>query len=328
MLVTSLTLAVTGLASVLIINNAAKQSYNAEQVGLVDNVKYSVFAKKPAQAIQKVDYAALRRAGFSELIATARVKRHIYDNQKQILERGVSFFGVDGYSALGLYSNRNVSQNSEMPTDLLALTASSAVLHPKLLNKLERNTDRSIDSLNIFYEGILKRLPQLSPFHAAYLGNEIILDIASFYSLFPNEPLDQLLFASELDGHALSLRIEELIQQLPDHLDIAPVANAEQQNDMTGSFHLNLLTMALLMFAVCLFIVLNAVNLTLANRLPWLKVCRQLGISRSVIVFTQCVELAALTLFSCCVGTILSVYLANAVSPAIQATLSGLYLME
>ena len=325
MLVTSLTIAVTGLACVLIINSSAKQSYNTQQIALIDNVKYSVFAKQPTHPIQKADYAALRRVGFSELVAIARFRRYVYGHQEKITERGIEFIGVDAYSALEVYTHRSSSQVKNTASGIAAITTSSALLHPQLLKQLEQNTEQPRDTWSVSYEGVSKPLPPLSPYHSASLGNQIILDIALFYSLFPNEPLGELLFASELEGKALSLRIDALVSQLPAHLDIRPIATAEQQNDMTGSFHLNLLAMALLMFAVCLFIVLNAVNLTLANRLSWLKVCRQLGISRSAIIVTQCIELAALTFFSCCIGTVLSVYLANAVSPAIQATLSGLY---
>ena len=335
MLIVSLSIAVTGLSSVLLINNSAKQSYSSNNTLLVSNVSHQVIAKQDSSANQapltKQDYVMLRRQGFDELVAVAQVKSHIYTSEKRVTSRRVEFTGIDSFAFTSFVNTSGALNQSDAFSNLGAMNtidSQSALLHPTLLAQLTQGNDRSSQDLFIKNETQQSHsaLPVLRPIEEASLGNDIILDIGRFYQLFPEQALSMLLVISS--ENQASVRINRLKSQLPEHLILAEIDNGNDQSEMTESFHLNLMAMALLMFVVCLFIVLNAVNLTIASRMPWLKVCRQLGINRRQIFATQLAELIFLTAICSLLGIYLSIHLANFVSPAVQATLEGLYAVE
>ena len=354
----SLIIAAAGLSAVLVINSSAKQSYSSEQQFLVPNVTYTITSISSRQKLTKQDYSALRVKGFSELIAVAQTKQHVYTNKQaasrttqanqstqtiQVTQRGIDFTGIDTFSLLSLpgfsnpialtdlaeQTNASVKPNpstasnsvSNKPSDetnrlirQLSFSEPTAILHPQLLELL----------LEPFTTEAGKPLPKLNAFESASLGNDIIMDIAELYRLYPNAELSMLLVVGELS----KAKQEALQQSLPNHLQLTNVNGGEQDSELTSSFHLNLMAMALLMFVVCLFIVVNAVNLLLNSRLTWLKICRQLGISRLQLFIVQLLEIVLLTLLASFVGVVLGIELAKLASPTVQATLENLYSVD
>lgn len=393
MLAASMIIAASGLSAVLIINDSAKQSYSSNSALLVPNVSYQVVASNTSQALSKADYARLRTLGFTQLIAVARKRAHIYtdvsseDDQspryERISKRAVDFTGIDTFalikdpnvSSLQNQSERKQAQGSDVNTDnLIALSFSQArgLLHQDLLRQLrsendsaqffieyqeaggltESNCDRDCDAdsesgarseaesdvgnpdtNSAPKNGIEKAqsyrsLPPLTALNDATLGNDIILDIAVFSQLFSDTRLLALLWTQDASAPAFMQRKAALEAALPSHLSLAQLSSGEEQGELTKSFHLNLLAMALLMFVVCLFIVLNAVNLLINARMPWLKICRQLGIGRNTIFAVQLLEIVFITLVCVLVGILCGLYLSNIVSPSVQATLEGLYKVQ
>ena len=98
--------------------------------------------------------------------------------------------------------------------------------------------------------------------------------------------------------------------------------DAQQLED---SFHLNILAMAMLMFVVCLFVVMNALNLLLSQRIENFKVLRQLGVHRQSIFLAVSIELALLCLITTPLGFYLGIVAAKILSPAVSSTLENLY---
>ena len=232
----------------------------------------------------------------------------------------------------------------------LSFSNPTAVVHPQLLSQLEdakdynaddtagskevevevdsnqdiKGSDINVDLADQFTTQSGKALAKLSAFESPALGNDIIMDIAELYRIYPNAELSMLLVVGELTKNQ-----EYALQKLlPDYLQLSNTDAGQQDSELTSSFHLNLMAMALLMFVVCLFIVVNAINLLLNSRLTWLKVCRQLGISRQQLFIVQLIEIVFLTLLACLVGVLLGVELAKLASPAVQATLENLYSVE
>jgi putative ABC transport system permease protein len=230
----------------------------------------------------------------------------------------------------------------------LSFSDPTAILHPQLLRRLEdaknnnpddtgdsqeldvdnppdvKNRDIHDDLANQFTTQSGEALAKFSAFENPALGNDIIIDIAELYRLYPNAELSMLLIVGELSKS----QEDALRALLPDYLQLSNSDTGEQDSELTSSFHLNLMAMALLMFVVCLFIVVNAVNLLLNSRLIWLKVCRQLGISRQQLFLVQLVEIVLLTLLASLIGVLLGVELAKLASPTVQATLENLYSVE
>ncbi|MEH6457315.1 MAG: FtsX-like permease family protein [Cocleimonas sp.] len=362
----SLIIAAAGLSAVLVINSSAKQSYSSGQQFLVPNVSYTITSNSSKLKLTKQDYSALRVKGFSELIAVAQTKQHIYTNKHaanqksestQVTQRRIDFTGIDTFSLLtspsfsnlvALSEQRNTLAKLNSPSNAasaetnrlirqLSFNESTAILHPQLLEQLlEQLEDAKKSNNNLgelgpfknsmqpFTTEVGKPLSELKSFESAALGNDIIMDIAELYRLYPNAELSMLLVVGELS----KAKQDALEQSLPSHLQLTSPSSGEQDSELTSSFHLNLMAMALLMFVVCLFIVVNAVNLLINSRLTWLKICRQLGISRRQLFFIQLLEIVLLTLVASFVGVVLGIELAKLASPTVQATLENLYSVE
>ncbi|GAB56112.1 hypothetical protein GPUN_1997 [Glaciecola punicea ACAM 611] len=349
MLIASLIIASCGLSTVLIINASAKQSYSNTNTLLIDNVQYQVLAENPKTPLTKQDYVTLRRQGFSQLIAIAQSSAHIYQDDIRLSSRRVMITGIDTVSLLGAL-NDNSAQNSNnanstvnQSTPFLGAMPFSApvgIVHPSLLKQLndDARSSRQVggtNKLSIYIDrqssdnsqqgAATTFLPDLVSFEDPSLGNDVITDIGEYFRLFPASKLSSLLLVSDASGESLEQLVNMIKGYLPAHLTLMPLSNNNEQGELTDSFHMNLLAMALLMFVVCLFIVINAVNLVINARMPWFKICRQLGISRYKIFISQIVEISLITFIACCLGIYASIHLSNLVAPSIQATLEGLY---
>jgi putative ABC transport system permease protein len=328
MLISSLIVASAGLSAVLIINQSAKQSYSSNQQYFVPNVTHNISARTNASPLTKADYSMLRQNGFTQVVAIAQRRSHVYLNDERKSLRAIDFTGVDSSALISLTPNTSlmVDGDSQASTERFGFGANnlinyelSAFAHPTLIESLDLPPD---------YDGQLvgsekELLPKLIALEADFLGNDVVMDMSVFYSTFPQANLSRLLVVGELSDQARS-RLNEL---LPAHLALSAINQADQ-GELTKSFHLNLLAMALLMFAVCLFIVLNAAQLLLNKRMPWLKVCRQIGIGRWVMIRFQLFEIICLGALACLIGVFIGAQLALLVSPAVQATIEGLYQVQ
>jgi putative ABC transport system permease protein len=327
MLLSALLIAAIGLAAVLIINHSAKQSYQQETTFLLPNVTHQIISDDPQQPLSKLDYAQLKRLGFSELVAYASSKHSLFRGTAPLLERKTTLTGIDFASALALKAFQQTIQKHRTPETsgnplAILLTNHAAFSHVEFIENIAKTQTPPEQALRLDGEqGAL--LPPLIGVNEASLGNDIVLDIPLYFQLVANAKLSGLLWLA--DAQHNTRRLDMLSQALPSHLKLVAFASSEQQGDLTSSFHLNLLAMALLMFVVCLFIVLNAVNLLLNARMPWLRISRQLGISRMAIMLVHLAELLLFNAVMCGVGIVLGLYLANAAAPSVQATLASLY---
>lgn len=327
MLTSALLIASGGLSAVLIINHSAKQSYNHDSIYLLPNVSHQIVAKNPQQPLRKHDYADLKKRGFTELVAYATSKHRLYQNDALGLDSRIAVIGIDFVSALSMPTFQQVMQGGQTINDInllgLAFSNDVAFSHPRLLAKLTQANDTTNPKLTLDSpEGPI--LPKLQAFDNGGLGNDVVLDINRYFSLIPEAELSGLLWVNLSPEHN-DERLSALAAHLPKHLTVLAMTSGEQQGELTKSFHLNLFAMALLMFVVCLFIVLNAVNLLLNTRMPWLKISRQLGINRRAILLVHMAELVLFNLVACSIGIVLGSYLANLVSPTVHATLANLY---
>ena len=361
MLIASLLIAACGLSTVLIINASAKQSYASNSTFLIDNVKYQVVPKNTQAQLTKRDYASLRKLGFNQLIAVAQTSTHIYAEQRtgtqlkqqKVSTRRIDITGIDTVALLpllnsGVTSTGVSTRQSNQATKLSAMAFSSPVgiVHSSLLAQLTANSaapfsGKSASRFSVPVDdnttasginsatgvALIKTiaLPEFVALKDPSLGNDLVTDIGEFYRLFPGRDLTSLLLVSASAGPKLDELVEQLSAVLPEHLQLVSLSDGAPQGELTNSFHMNLLAMALLMFVVCLFIVINAVNLLINARMPWFKICRQLGFPRTIIFVSQIVEIVLITFAAVCAGIYLSIHLSNLVAPTVQATLEGLY---
>ena len=341
MLFLSLLIAACGLSTVLIINESAKQSYTRNDTFLITDVKYQIIPKNTQETITKKDYAELHKQGFVQVVAVAQTSTHVFAEQQKVSTRRIDITGIDTVALLSIISANKMSANSN--ADILTsmpFDKPVGIVHPSLLAqlnsklpsnpKLPFNYSVPFDNKTTESEAAIQTiyLPDLVTLEDPGLGNDLMTDIGEFYRMFPSSDLSRLLLVTNKQGQALNVLVESLKNALPSHLSVVSINNSFEQGELTNSFHMNLLAMALLMFVVCLFIVINAVNLLINARMPWFKICRQLGFSRSIIFIGQIIEVVAITLLASCLGIYLSIHLANIVAPTVQATLEGLYGVE
>lgn len=94
---------------------------------------------------------------------------------------------------------------------------------------------------------------------------------------------------------------------------------------LTDSFHLNLLALGLLAFAVGLFIVQAAIGLALEQRRPLLRTLRACGLSAATLVLALALELSLIALVAGGLGVVSGYGLAALLLPDVAASLRGLY---
>lgn len=94
---------------------------------------------------------------------------------------------------------------------------------------------------------------------------------------------------------------------------------------LTDSFHLNLLALGLLAFAVGLFIVHAATGLALEQRRALLRTLRACGLSAATLVLALTLELALIALVAGALGVASGCLLAALLLPDVAASLRGLY---
>ncbi|KXJ32974.1 FtsX-like permease family protein [Pseudomonas sp. HUK17] len=94
---------------------------------------------------------------------------------------------------------------------------------------------------------------------------------------------------------------------------------------LTDSFHLNLLALGLLAFAVGLFIVHAATGLALEQRRALLRTLRACGLSAATLVLALTLELALIALVAGALGVASGYALAALLLPDVAASLRGLY---
>ena len=153
------------------------------------------------------------------------------------------------------------------------------------------------------------------------LGRELVFDIAVLQQALGTNQISEIFVV----GNTHNKSIQALSAALPLHLRLETLNTGEQAQQLTASFHLNLLAMALLMFVVCMFVVMNALHLLLIKRWQNLRIARQLGISRRQIYTVLLFELFAISLICAPLGAFSGALLAQLLSPQVSQTLQGLF---
>ncbi|MFQ3218322.1 MAG: putative ABC transport system permease protein [Paraglaciecola sp.] len=309
-----------GVSAVLVINQGAKQSYAQQEQGLLPLVSHQLVAAL-GKAINKADYAHMRRKGVVEALALSRISTVLFDSQQHPLtKQAINITGFDSLAMLNYLAIQQVEkirsphqvEQSELRMELARQSQTSAFVNSNIYAQLQADT---------ILTALGQDLPPLQQVNLATMGHDIVMDITFFAQRFGPTPISEIY----LMGDIAPERLGDIRRLLPAHLSVLTLPSPTQNEGMSASFHLNLLAMALLMFVVCLFIVMNACQLLIMQRLPMLKVLRQLGVSRLTILGGQLIELLLLACISAAVGVYLGVALALYLAPGIQATLESLY---
>jgi putative ABC transport system permease protein len=315
--------ACAGLSAVLVINSAAKNSYASASQPFLQQVEQRITARS-GHSLSKQDFTSLRRLGFTQLIPVLRSSQNII-HPKTGETRRLSLLGIDTFSIFS-YSASNTSQvvpnNTSPPTqDLSQLWTPpfTSVIHPDFASELNFASGHVLSIEN------KQSLPQLAITDIDGLGREVVMDIGQLQRVLGTQKISELLVIGEKEKEKNNSAIDVLQAALPDHLQLENINTGDQAQQLTGSFHLNLLAMACLMFVVCMFVVMNALHLLIMKRWQNLRIARQLGVSRKQIYWAQGAELVLISFLCAPLGAIAGVLLAQLASPMVSLTLQSLF---
>lgn len=307
-----------GFSSVLILNESAKQSYQQAAQPLLQQV-YSRITSKTQ--LTKQDYAKLRTMGFNNLVPVLRERIKIQhpSNGKLI---GVNVIGMDMFALLSLppMNDKLAEAKHAQGKDIKTLAISSIAPSEMIIHK-----DYAAE-LGLFKGQQLtlenkQALPKLWLTDQPGLGRQIVFDIGVLQNSIGQTGLSEILVVGEL-GSELVLQLQESV---PDNLNFEKLVAGDDASALTGSFHLNLQAMSLLMFVVCMFVVMNALNLLTLKRITHFKLLRQLGVSRATLYQAMSIEMILLCLLTTPLSVLLGISLAQILSPAVTQTISNLY---
>lgn len=311
--VAAIIIAIAGLSAVLVLNDGAKKSYQTATQPLLQQVHYQIVARA-GEKLTKQDYAMIRRAGFSNAIPV--LSRRIMITKDDTSPVTAQFVGLDAYALLSLpaqYQGKNQPSEKVMAQ----LSAVGQQGHALILHS------NYADELGLTLGDKIHIAGNPTPFLFSVtdtpgMGREFLADIGFLQAILETDEISALFLVGDFDENTLKPHISS-------HLQLQEIHTGQDAEQLTGSFHLNLMAMALLMFVVCMFVVMNALNLLLVKRLENLRILRQLGVSKVQIFSAMLVEVVLLSLLLTPIGVFFGVWLADLLSPSIHRTLEGLY---
>ncbi len=328
LIITAVMVATGGFSSVMLINEGARQGELGRSQTSVFN-SAAIVARTPAQPLTQRDYAQLRRAGFTQLVAIAQQTDTLQcidgpNRRSQPGSSGTAATPVHAVTVLGV--------------DLLALSSSSlledmqkAVSSTTDANLMHRNSAVSYAAPQLARalacEGVLMRregVSLLPPYSVSQLpDNTVLVSLEAFYTdktTLQNTPLSALLVTTAFDD----ARLRELKNHLPSHLQYRQAPETASDGSLAKSFQLNLWAMGVLMGVVALFIVLNALTLMYRARLLFMLRLRQLGVSKASLLLALMSELALYCAIAAPLGVLAAVGLTRQLTPMLQSTFEGL----
>lgn len=313
LVIAALLIAAAGLSSVLLLNASAKDSYAKATQPLMQNVHFAIKATS-GNNLTKQDYATLRRQGHTNLVASTRktVQLDLPDRSQYVEIIGLDMIALISHQQAP--ASKSASAINSINTDTLN---STMLIHPDYAQEIGFDP---LQMPTLYSKGGI-RLPDVKTLDAAGMGRQLVADISVVQAMFNNNFITHILVIAE----PASDEIKQLSDSLPTHLILQPLTTGDNAAQLTGSFHLNLLAMGLLMFVVCMFVVMNALHLLLSKRIANLKVLRQLGVTRAQLIACLILELVFLCFITALAGSLLGLEMATLVSPAVNQTLESLY---
>ncbi|WP_334064045.1 ABC transporter permease [Alteromonas genovensis] len=373
LIVFAIILANAGLITVLLINEGASQGQLASSQSSIFNGGTIVFVDRASvdtavdeavseprlgeagevgkdDSLGKADYANLRMAGFTQLVAFSEKQYRFScaedDNSVNQVETSqetseLSLLGVDN-QALFSYpiAGDKAGSISNNMAGLMSTNGGSAqsnhvvgAIHPATKSKLgcdvlffsgnekdnqlasnNKRTGEASSSTVIVQLRVSTAVPQ----------DTVVVSLADFYRRNITEatwPLSGFLSLQTLSQNE-KLDIQQRLSQTVEFED---VSTQQDTGSLPDSFKLNLWAMGALMAVVALFIVLNALNLMYRTRLPNIIRLRQLGISSRHLTTALLAELLLYCVLSVPVGCAAGFYAASMLSPIISGTFSSLF---
>lgn len=295
----SLAIATSTLLSILILNDASKQQYQAANRQLESPISSYILPRK-GQYITIKDYQYLRSLGFSQIRGEHRFK--------QTLANGKSM-SIRAFDMLPL---------------VLTTPKSYTSIKLNIGNKYAAELGISFDdntSLLALADG--KFIPTNINTNNRW-GKVGVIDIALAWKVFPKiEGFTQLVV-----GPLSEQQQAHLVAALPEHLTLLETWSIGEQEGFAKALHLNLTALALLAFVVSLFIAFQAANQAWSKRAELAIQLRLLGVTLNIIFKALLFETLILTILACLSGMIIATCLVSVLLPLLGLTLEQLYNLQ
>lgn len=300
-----------GLSAVLTINHSAHKSFQNASQPMLRNIHFKITATDNG-SFDKSVYSALRRSGLVTAIPVLSVQANLSDINEH--QQSITLYGIDSFALMSLahIQQQPLIEQQDSTFSLIENT----IIHAEYAKRLNIN-DKQVLTLN---NG--KQLPPIHITNQDGLADQLIVDIAVLHQLTTSTGVSTIYIAEQLSAPQ-----RQQINNLIDKFDVqlSKVNAGEDASQLTDSFQVNLLAMALLMFVVCMFVVMNALTLLQAKRQKNLMILRQLGLGRRLLLTGLLVECLLLCVFIVPLGTLLGIESAKALSPVVQQTMRSLY---
>ncbi|SER49553.1 MULTISPECIES: ABC transporter permease [Pseudomonas] len=302
-LFTGLWLATALLTGVQALNSQARQSY-AQASQLIGGLPQATLSARNGGLISQESFLALRRQGWP--VSPMLQGSAIIQGQTRRLQ-------IMGIEPVSLPVGSSIAGEPTETQDLMAFISppgqtwvANQTLHE--LNLQEGEQPYLVNG---------QRLPPITG-KSGMAPGMLLVDIGVAQRLLEApDQLSRLVFPADFQKPLPSPWNERLQWQ--------PHSNENDPGQLTESFHLNLMALGLLAFAVGLFIVHAAIGLALEQRRPLLRTLRASGVSVQKLLIALTGELIALALLGGLAGIVSGYVLASLLLPDVAASLRGLY---
>lgn len=296
----SLAIATSTLLSILVLNDASKQQYQAANTRLKSPIAFNIVPRS-GKSISVADFTALRSLGFSQINAVHLFQKNLA-NGKKINFRALDILPLVLMSPESFTSEAiNISQSYANKLDIDLLSEHS----PKLLLLNQQSMAINVNQINDW-------------------GAAALIDITLAWQLFP----DIKGFSHLIVGQMSDSKIAQLTSALPEHLVIEQVWSIEEREGFADALHLNLSALAMLGFIVSLFIAFQAANQAWTKRGELAAQLRLLGVSLNNIQVVMFCEALFLTLLASVIGAVFAIALVSFLLPMLGVTLEQLYRLQ
>ena len=294
----SLAIATSTLLSILMLNDASKQQYQAANTRLKSPIAFNILPKN-ARTISIDDFTALRAQGFSKINAV-HVFHKTLANGKKISFRALDILPLVLTAPESFTSESiNIGQNYADTLELQVKEDKKVVLADDIAISINVNQRND-------------------------WGQVALVDIALAWQLFP----DIKGFSHLMVGYMSDSELTRLKSTLPDHLIIEEAWSIEEREGFADALHLNLSALAILGFIVSLFIAFQAANQAWSKRGELAAQLRLLGVNLSTIKKVFFCESLILTVLASVVGALIAVLLVSLLLPMLGITLEQLYRLQ
>ena len=293
----SLAIATSTLLSILVLNHASKQQYQAANNQLKSPIAFTVVAKENGK-ITLDDFTQLRRQGFHQLKPIHLFRKTLAKGQT------IKFRAIDMLPLVLMqpqnFSSKKINVNHKYAKSLNLIPAEQLELSPSLSTK--KTLEVNLNNINEW-------------------GQVALLDITLAWEVFPDIQGFSHLMVTTMTEQEKS----RLAGILPSHLIIQENWSIEEREGFADALHLNLSALAILGFIVSLFIAFQAANQAWTTRADLAIQLRLFGIKMRTIQNVMFCESLLLTLLASMIGVAFAFGLVTAILPLLGLTLEQIY---